>query len=109
MWSARRAGTASQARRRRNARLRYARRRLRRDPAAIARDEPLCTSVRDVIEAVRTMKDGEDLTARMKRMSKAERKDLLGRLEKEMKDAAKSLQFERAAELRDMIIELSAS
>ena len=32
--------------------------------------------------------------------------DLARKLEKEMKEAAKALDFERAAELRDMIIEL---
>lgn len=35
-----------------------------------------------------------------------ERKELIAKLEKEMKDCAKNLQFERAAELRDRILEL---
>ncbi|WP_249931055.1 UvrB/UvrC motif-containing protein, partial [Paenibacillus polymyxa] len=33
---------------------------------------------------------------------------LIQRLEAEMKDAAKNLQFERAAELRDALLELRA-
>lgn len=33
---------------------------------------------------------------------------MIKRLEKEMKEAAKNLQFERAAELRDAILELKA-
>lgn len=40
------------------------------------------------------------------RMKKDEIKDMIVRLEKEMKEAAKDLQFERAAELRDVIFEL---
>jgi excinuclease ABC subunit B len=42
-------------------------------------------------------------------MSKQEKAELIRRLEKEMKEAAKALEFERAAELRDLIVELSAS
>ncbi|ACT04335.1 excinuclease ABC subunit UvrB [Paenibacillus sp. JDR-2] len=42
------------------------------------------------------------------KMSKKERQALLQRLEAEMKDAAKNLQFERAAELRDALLELKA-
>ena len=42
-------------------------------------------------------------------MSKKDRDDLIMRLEQEMKEAAKALQFERAAELRDIILELKAS
>ena len=38
----------------------------------------------------------------------AERNKLISDLEKEMKEAAKELNFERAAELRDLIIELKA-
>ena len=66
-------------------------------------------AIRDVIEATKLGTDGEDISAKLKKMSKAERKDLVAQLEKEMKDAAKALQFERAAELRDLIIELSVS
>ncbi|SFF25314.1 Excinuclease ABC subunit B [Paenibacillus catalpae] len=42
------------------------------------------------------------------KMSKKDRQALLQRLEAEMKDAAKNLQFERAAELRDALLELKA-
>jgi len=41
-------------------------------------------------------------------MGKKERRQLISQLEKEMKEAARKLEFERAAELRDMIIELKA-
>ncbi|KYP80166.1 excinuclease ABC subunit UvrB [Ferroacidibacillus organovorans] len=66
-------------------------------------------AVRDVIEATKLVSDGEELATKVAKMTKAERRELIGRLEQEMKEAAKSLQFERAAELRDMLIELSAS
>ncbi|MCY0892517.1 MAG: excinuclease ABC subunit UvrB [Acidibacillus sp.] len=66
-------------------------------------------SIRDVIEATKSLTDSDDLERKVKSMTKAERKELIGRLEKEMKDAAKALQFERAAELRDLIVELSGS
>ncbi len=66
-------------------------------------------AVRDVIEAVKPMADGEELSAKMRRLTKSERTDMTKRLEREMKEAARALQFERAAELRDILIELSAS
>ncbi|GIM45344.1 UvrABC system protein B [Collibacillus ludicampi] len=68
-------------------------------------------AVRDVIEATRVAEDKTDYVTEKKidKMTKEERKELINRLEKEMKEAAKALQFERAAELRDIIIELSAS
>ena len=39
-------------------------------------------------------------------MSQDEMLDMITNLEKEMRVASKQLQFERAAELRDMIVEL---
>ena len=66
-------------------------------------------AVRDVIEAVKPMADGEELSAKMNRLTRAERADMAKRLEHEMKEAARALQFERAAELRDILIELSAT
>jgi len=66
-------------------------------------------AVRDVIEATKSISDDKELTTKAAKMTKSERRDLLARLEKEMKEAAKSLQFERAAELRDIIIELGAT
>ena len=49
-----------------------------------------------------------DRRRRSTKMSKKERQSLIERLEQEMKEAAKSLQFERAAELRDALLELKA-
>jgi excinuclease ABC subunit B len=65
-------------------------------------------AVRDVIEATKVVDEKLDISVKAASMTKAERKDLVKRLEAEMKEAAKALQFERAAELRDLMIELSA-
>lgn len=42
------------------------------------------------------------------KLSKEERHEIIGRLEKQMQEAAKKLDFEAAAELRDTILELKA-
>ena len=59
-------------------------------------------SVRDVLEISR--KDVRDASG--KKLSRKEKIALIDRLTKEMKDAAKMLEFEIAAELRDKITEL---
>jgi excinuclease ABC subunit B len=66
--------------------------------------------VRDVIEAVKVAEQKADYLTDIKeaKMSKKDRMSLIERLEQEMKDAAKNLQFERAAELRDAVMELKA-
>jgi excinuclease ABC subunit B len=66
--------------------------------------------VRDVIEATKVAEQKanylSDVTT--EKMSKKDRIALIERLEQEMKQAAKDLQFERAAELRDAVLELKA-
>ncbi|MFB5763796.1 excinuclease ABC subunit UvrB [Paenibacillus medicaginis] len=65
--------------------------------------------VRDVIEATKVAETRNDyLSGTSGKMSKKERQSLIQRLETEMKEAAKNLQFERAAELRDALLELQA-
>lgn len=66
--------------------------------------------IRDVIEATKTAETKSDyLTDKgVDKLSKKDRHSLIQRLEQEMKDAAKNLQFERAAELRDALLELRA-
>ncbi|GAK41225.1 excinuclease ABC subunit B [Paenibacillus sp. TCA20] len=65
--------------------------------------------IREVIEATKVAEAKSDyLTGGAEKMSKRERQSLMQRLEAEMKDAAKNLQFERAAELRDALLELKA-
>jgi len=66
--------------------------------------------VRDVIEATKAAESKANYLADVttEKMSKKDRANLIERLEQEMKQAAKDLQFERAAELRDAILELKA-
>ncbi len=67
------------------------------------------TIIKDVQEVMHS-KETQQMTAnylkKKNKMSKKEKDKLLSQLEKEMKLAAKALDFERAAELRDMLIEL---
>ena len=68
-------------------------------------------AVREVIEATKVA-EAEDVwyEARSKNeMTHKERQEYAKRLEKEMKDAATKLEFERAAILRDRIMELKAT
>jgi len=66
--------------------------------------------VYNVIEATKVAESPAEYNAipNLGKMSKKDRLAMIDRLEKEMKDAAKNLQFERAAELRDLILELKA-
>jgi Helicase subunit of the DNA excision repair complex len=67
--------------------------------------------VRDVIEATKVAEQKSTyLTGaeNVDKMTKKDRLSLIQRIEAEMKEAAKSLQFERAAELRDALLELKA-
>ncbi len=61
--------------------------------------------IRDVLEI--TSKADYNTEYEGRRLSKRERMDLIARLEKEMKAAAKMLEFEHAAYLRDRIRELT--
>ncbi len=61
-------------------------------------------SVRDVLEI--TSKKDVDEKTKKKKMSAAEKKELIAKLTEDMKNAAKLLEFEHAAYLRDKIREL---
>ncbi|MGI6658842.1 MAG: excinuclease ABC subunit UvrB [Dethiobacteraceae bacterium] len=66
-------------------------------------------AVRDVIEASRAAEERLPYEAKLEAaaaMSAQERKQEILRLEKAMKQAAKDLEFERAAQLRDLIFKL---
>lgn len=67
--------------------------------------------IRDVIEATKVAEQKANYLAGpdLSKMSKKDKTSMLERLEHEMKEAAKNLQFERAAELRDAILELKAA
>lgn len=67
--------------------------------------------IRDVIRATQAAEESEtyfEKVTKGKKLTKDEKATLLISLEKEMKEAAKALDFERAAELRDTILELKA-
>lgn len=64
-------------------------------------------AIREVIEATIVADDDSIYEVdRIKKMTKKERREYIESLEFEMYEASKHLQFERAAELRDMIVEL---
>ncbi|MBT2659606.1 excinuclease ABC subunit UvrB [Bacillus sp. ISL-45] len=67
-------------------------------------------SIRDVIRATIAAEEQEDYSPAegLKKLTKKDREQVILNMEKEMKEAAKALNFERAAELRDLILELKA-
>ncbi len=68
-------------------------------------------SVRDVIEATQVAEKGPEYTIsqdKIDSMTKKELQKYIIELEKEMHQAARDLQFEKAAQLRDIIFELKA-
>jgi excinuclease ABC subunit B len=71
------------------------------------------TIQKDIREAIRATHAAETeaeykTTEKLTKLTKKERDKLIADMEKEMKEAAKALNFERAAELRDLILELKA-
>ncbi|MBO8157614.1 MAG: excinuclease ABC subunit UvrB [Bacillaceae bacterium] len=66
--------------------------------------------IRDVIRATMVAEDEEtyEENKNLKSLSKSDKEKMIEDLEKEMKQAAKELNFEKAAELRDIILELKA-
>lgn len=66
--------------------------------------------IRDLIAITKVVEEtGEYTTTSYEELSREEKATLLLKLEKEMKDAAKALDFETAATLRDTILELKAA
>ncbi|MFD2369339.1 excinuclease ABC subunit UvrB [Brevibacillus sp. GCM10020057] len=67
-------------------------------------------AVRDVIEATKVAEEKADYLPHedFRKMPKKDRLTVIARMEEEMKEAARNLMFERAAELRDLILELKA-
>lgn len=68
--------------------------------------------IRDSIRATTAAETPEEYEAtaasKLTKLTKKERDKVIAEMENEMKEAAKSLNFERAAELRDLILELKA-
>lgn len=69
----------------------------------------IAKKVREVIRATQETEEVESYAQQLvsgKKLTKEERETLIMSIEKEMKDAARALNFERAAELRDALLEL---
>lgn len=64
--------------------------------------------IRDVISAEVEEKESRAPKKQQKKLTKKERQQTIERVEQEMKEAAKALDFERATELRDILFELKA-
>lgn len=66
--------------------------------------------IREAIRATQAAEDqeGYDVSIKLDKLSKKEREKVIAEMEKEMKESAKALNFERAAELRDLILELKS-
>ncbi|MFW2947906.1 excinuclease ABC subunit UvrB [Bacillus velezensis] len=68
--------------------------------------------IRDVIRATQVAEDKEEYKTKaapkLAKMTKKERQKVVEQMEHEMKEAARALDFERAAELRDLLLELKA-
>lgn len=66
--------------------------------------------IRDSIRATQAAEDTEEYntTAKLDKLTKKEKESMIAQMENEMKEAAKALNFERAAELRDLLLELKA-
>lgn len=73
-------------------------------PKTIKKDVPDLISIAKVDN-----EDGEGLTEeKIKNLSQAERREMIETMEFEMKQAAKKLEFEKAAQLRDVVMEIKA-
>ena len=70
------------------------------------------TIKKEIREAIHSKETAEMMNKyvgkKMRKKSKADREELIASLEKEMKQAARVLDFERAAQLRDMIMEIKS-
>jgi len=66
--------------------------------------------IRESIRATKAAESPEEYQASVKleKLTKKEKEAMIGQMEAEMKEAAKALNFERAAELRDLLLELKA-
>ena len=66
------------------------------------------TIIKEIRDLISNVDTDVDNSKTKKQVSHESRKDQIVRLEKEMKDAAKNLDFERAMEIRDLLFELKA-
>lgn len=66
--------------------------------------------IRATIRATQAAEEPEEYTAsaKLEKLTKKDKEAMIAQMEAEMKEAAKALNFERAAELRDLLLELKA-
>ena len=62
--------------------------------------------IREAIHGQNVVEEASSLLKKGKKAKKQDKQALIKELEKQMKEAAKVLDFERAMELRDMMMEL---
>lgn len=67
------------------------------------------TIVKSIHEAIRIKQDSPEEAKKLSEMSAEEKRQLVTDLERQMRSAAAKLDFEEAAELRDLMIELKAT
>lgn len=65
--------------------------------------------IRDLVSTALPALDGSNKLGDPEKMTKKERDKVLRNLEKEMKEAARRLEFEEAAQLRDLMLEIRAA
>jgi excinuclease ABC subunit B len=67
------------------------------------------TIVKEIKEPIKIKEDYKEyISSKNKKLGKKQKEVLLKDLEKEMREAAKALDFEKAAQLRDIIFELKS-
>ena len=64
------------------------------------------TIIKEIRELISNKIETKD--TKKNKLTKKEKEDMIDRLKKEMNDAAKKLDFERATELRDIIFEMES-
>ena len=67
------------------------------------------TIIKEIREVISNVDDSVDEKTGTVKMSKEEKRDLIVKIEEEMKLAAKNLDFERAMELRDILFEMKSN
>ena len=72
-------------------------------------EKPIARLIEKTLIEIPKVKDKDRIGDLFKRMSRPERRNLIQTLTIEMKQASKALEFERAANIRDMILELEGT
>ena len=72
-------------------------------------EKPISRLIEKTLIEIPKVKDKDRIGDLFKRMSRPERRNLIQTLTIEMKQASKALEFERAANIRDMILELEGT